>query len=138
MADETTPSENNATQTQQIPVAPKPVAAQPISLDEEKTSTSQSPVISLVEEKKESSPVAETQAPIVEEKAPVAAAKPTVKSLELPKAKYTVNKVAAPSSTPKKIVEVKKDDNPSIMSVAVDFVAAAVAVAFAVMIVLDI
>ncbi len=137
MADETTPSENNAAPTQQIPVAPKPVVAQPISLDEEKTSKSESPVISLVEEKKES-PIAEA-APVVEEKAPVAVAKPAVKSLELPKAKYTVtNRVAAPSTAPKKIVEVKKDDNPSIMSVAVDFVAAAVAVAFAVMIVLDI
>ena len=73
-------------------------------------------------------------APVAKPVAP--AVKPAV-SLDLPKAKYGVATKAG-TATPMKTVEVKKDENPSIVSVAIDFVAAAVAVAFAVMIILDI
>lgn len=53
---------------------------------------------------------------------------------DLPKAKYGIaNKAGAPVQ-----IQVKKSDNPSILSVAIDGLAAAVAVAFAVLIILDI
>ena len=58
----------------------------------------------------------------------------TAPKFDLPKAKYGIaNKAAAPVQ-----VKVKKSDNPSILSVAIDGLAAAVAVAFAVLIILDI
>ncbi len=143
MADETTPSENNTSPAQQIPAAPKLVVAQPVSLSEEKISPVQSPLAT--EEKLEASPLSTAiplqPSPLAEEKPAVPAAKPAMK-LDLPKAKYSVHnrvvKVAPASTTVKKVVEVKKNDNPSIISVALDFTVAAVAVAFAVMIVLDI
>lgn len=65
-----------------------------------------------------------------------AAARPAAAApkFDLPKAKYGIaNKAGAPVQ-----VHVKKSDNPSILSVAIDGLAAAVAVAFAVLIILDI
>lgn len=65
-----------------------------------------------------------------------AAARPAAAApkFDLPKAKYGIaNKAGAPVQ-----VQVKKSDNPSILSVAIDGLAAAVAVAFAVLIILDI
>ena len=94
------------------PVAPAPVAPTPVEAPVAPAPTA---------------PVAKPVAPAV---------KPAV-SLDLPKAKFGVATKAG-TATPLKTVEVKKDENPSILSVAIDFVAAAVAVAFAVMIILDI
>jgi hypothetical protein len=57
-------------------------------------------------------------------------------SFELPKAKFGIANKAAAAVQPKQ--EIKIEENPSIISVAIDGLAAAVAVAFAIMIVLDI
>ena len=110
MSDETTP-----VQPQEIPQAPRmPEAPAPV-----------------VEETVAPTPVVE-KAPV----APAPVAKPAV-SPAVPKVNYGAPVKKAPV-TPLKTIEIKKDDNPSIVSVAISFVAAAVAVAFAVMIVLDI
>ena len=104
------------------PVAPAPVAPAPV----EQAPVAPAPVAKPVASAP-TTPVAKPVAPAV---------KPAV-SLDLPKAKFGVATKAG-TATPLKTVEVKKDENPSILSVAIDFVAAAVAVAFAVMIILDI
>ena len=110
MSDETTP-----VQPQEIPQAPRmPEAPAPV-----------------VEETVAPTPVVE-KAPV----APAPVAKPAV-SPAVPKVNYGAPVKKAPV-TLLKTIEIKKDDNPSIVSVAISFVAAAVAVAFAVMIVLDI
>ena len=110
MSDETTP-----VQPQEIPQAPRmPEAPAPV-----------------VEETVAPTPVVE-KAPV----APAPVAKPAVSPV-VPKVNYGAPVKKAPV-TPLKTIEIKKDDNPSIVSVAISFVAAAVAVAFAVMIVLDI
>ncbi len=57
-------------------------------------------------------------------------------SFELPKAKFGIANKAAAAVPVQKVV--KDKENPSILSVAIDALAAAVAIAFAVMIVLDI
>ncbi len=80
-------------------------------------------------------PFPENTAPKPAAPAP-AAARPAAAApkFDLPKAKYGIaNKAGAPVQ-----VQVKKSDNPSILSVAIDGLAAAVAVAFAVLIILDI
>lgn len=70
--------------------------------------------------------------------APAAEVKPAAAtpSFELPKAKFGIANKAAAAVQPKQ--EIKIEENPSIISVAIDGLAAAVAVAFAIMIVLDI
>jgi hypothetical protein len=122
--------ETNPIQPQEIPAAPTmptpPVAAPaPAVAPVVEAPVEQAPVIK---------PIEPATAPVAKPVAP--ATKPAV-SLDLPKAKYGVATKAA-SATPLKTVEIKKDENPSIGSVAVDFISAAVAVAFAVMIILDI
>ena len=113
MSDETTP-----VQPQEIPQAPRmPEAPAPVVEE----TVAPTPVV-------EKTPVA----PV----APAPVAKPAVSPV-VPKVNYGAPVKKAPV-TPLKTVEIKKDDNPSIVSVAISFVAAAVAVAFAVMIVLDI
>ena len=125
MSDETTP-----VQPQEIPQAPRMPEAPATTIVREP----EAPATTIVKE-----PVAPT--PVVE-KAPVAPvapapiAKPAVSPV-VPKVNYGAPVKKAPV-TPLKTIEIKKDDNPSIVSVAISFVAAAVAVAFAVMIVLDI
>ena len=124
--------ETNPIQPQEIPSAPTmrvapaepvaPVAPAPV----EQAPVAPAPVAKPVASAP-TTPVAKPVAPGV---------KPAV-SLDLPKAKFGVATKAG-TATPLKTVEVKKDENPSILSVAIDFVAAAVAVAFAVMIILDI
>lgn len=81
----------------------------------------------------------EAPKPVLPE-APAAAAEqavPAPKAVVLPKAnikKPAFNAVGAKAAMP----VVQKSDSPSALSVAVDFVAAAVAIAFAVLIVLDV
>ena len=134
--------ETNPIQPQEIPSAPKmpvvPVAEQPIA-----TPVAPTPAVVPEAPVKPIAPVAPAPvapAPTIVPETPAkpvaTVAKPAV-SLDLPKAKYGVATKAA-SATPLKTVVVKKDDNPSIISVALSFIAAAVAVAFTVMIVLDI
>ena len=127
--------ETNPIQPQEIPSAPKmpvaPVVEQTIAPEAQAT-----PVVKPVAP----ATTVVSEAPIAKPVAPVASATPVAKpavSLDLPKAKYGVATKAA-SATPLKTLTVKKDDNPSIISVALSFIAAAVAVAFTVMIVLDI
>lgn len=81
------------------------------------------------------SPAPAAAAPSISAAPTPAATRPAAApKFDLPKAKYGIaNKAAAPVQ-----VQVKKSDNPSILSVAIDGIAAAVAVAFAVLIVLDI
>ena len=116
--------ETNPIQPQEIPAAPT-MPTPPVAAPAPATQVASEPVAPAVE-----APVAKPVAPT-----PTPVAKPAV-SNELPKARYVAPKPA--SVAPMKTVEVKKDENPSIASVAVDFIAAAVAVAFAVMIILDI
>ena len=119
--------ETNPIQPQEIPSAP----TMRVAPAEPQTVRVEAPVAPTPVE----APVA--PAPTTPVAKPVApAVKPAV-SLDLPKAKFGVATKAG-TATPLKTVEVKKDENPSILSVAIDFVAAAVAVAFAVMIILDI
>ncbi len=68
--------------------------------------------------------------------APVSAPKPVAPAVELPKAKFAAAAKPASVAAPKNVVNV--EEKTSILSVAVDVVAAAVAVAFAVLIILDI
>lgn len=127
--------ETNPIQPQEIPSAPtmRVAPAEPVA-----------PVAPVAPAPVEQAPVAPApvakpvaSAPTTPVAKPVApGVKPAV-SLDLPKAKFGVATKAG-TATPLKTVEVKKDENPSILSVAIDFVAAAVAVAFAVMIILDI
>ena len=119
--------ETNPIQPQEIPSAP----TMRVAPAEPQTVRVEAPVAPTPVE----APVAPAPtAPVAKPVAP--AVKPAV-SLDLPKAKFCVATKAG-TATPLKTVEVKKDENPSILSVAIDFVAAAVAVAFAVMIILDI
>ncbi len=135
MSDETN-IENQ--QPQAIPAAPRIEIPQTESnfVAEESVKEKQTPTMP---EQSSPAPVAKETvvATTVSQPAPAVSA---AKSLELPKAKFGVaTKAAAVKPTVStKVVEVKKDDNPSITSIAIDFVAAAVAIAFAVMIVLDI
>ena len=131
--------ETNPIQPQEIPSAP----TMRVAPDEPQTVRVEAPVaptpvetpVAPVAPAPVAKPVASAPtAPVAKPVAP--AVKPAV-SLDLPKAKYGVATKAG-TATPMKTVEVKKDENPSIVSVAIDFVAAAVAVAFAVMIILDI
>ena len=69
------------------------------------------------------------------ETAPVAPA-PVAPAVELPKAKFAAAAKPVSVAAPKNVVNV--EEKTSILSVAVDVVAAAVAVAFAVLIILDI
>lgn len=110
MSDETTPQENL---NEKLPEAPKmDMPAAPVA------------------------PAAPT-APVAPV-APAAEVKPAAAppSFELPKAKFGIANKAAAAVQPKQ--EIKIEENPSIISVAIDGLAAAVAVAFAIMIVLDI
>jgi len=78
----------------------------------------------------------EAPKPVLPE-APAAQAFPAPKAVVLPKAnikKPAFNAVGAKAAMP----VVQKGDSPSALSVAVDFLAAAVAIAFAVLIVLDV
>lgn len=68
--------------------------------------------------------------------APVSTPKPVAPAVELPKAKFAAAAKPASLAAPKNVVNV--EEKTSILSVAVDVVAAAVAVAFAVLIILDI
>ena len=127
--------ETNPIQPQEIPSAPK----MPVAPVVEQTIAPKAPATPVVKPVAPATTVV-SEAPIAKPVAPVASATPVAKpavSLDLPKAKYGVATKAA-SATPLKTVTVKKDDNPSIISVALSFIAAAVAVAFTVMIVLDI
>lgn len=79
----------------------------------------------------------EAPKPVLPE-APAAQAFPAPKAVVLPKAnikKPAFNAVGAKAAA---MPVVQKGDSPSALSVAVDFVAAAVAIAFAVLIVLDV
>ena len=68
--------------------------------------------------------------------APVSAPKPVAPAVELPKAKFAAAAKPVSVAAPKNVVNV--EEKPSILAIAVDVVAAAVAVAFAVLIILDI
>lgn len=110
MSDETTPQENL---NEKLPEAPKmDMPAAPVA-----PAAPAAPVAPVA-------PAAEVE--------PAAAAP----SFELPKAKFGIANKAAAAVQPKQ--EIKIEENPSIISVAIDGLAAAVAVAFAIMIVLDI
>ena len=131
--------ETNPIQPQEIPSAPTmrvaPAEPQTVSVEAPVAPTPVETPVAPVAPAPVAKPVASAPtAPVAKPVAP--AVKPAV-SLDLPKAKYGVATKAG-TATPMKTVEVKKDENPSIVSVAIDFVAAAVAVAFAVMIILDI
>lgn len=113
MSDETTPQENL---NEKLPEAPKmDMPAAPVA-----------PAATVAP--------AAPAAPV----APAAEVKPAAAapSFELPKAKFGIANKAAAAVQPKQ--EIKIEENPSIISVAIDGLAAAVAVAFAIMIVLDI
>ena len=122
--------ETNPIQPQEIPSAPtmRVAPAEPVA------PVAPAPVARVAPTPVEAPVAPAPTAPVAKPVAP--AVKPAV-SLDLPKAKFGVATKAG-TATPLKTVEVKKDENPSILSVAIDFVAAAVAVAFAVMIILDI
>ena len=108
---EAKPAEAEAQSKPVLPEAPKAV------LPEAKPTLPKAPVLSFSDE----------AAP---------AKKPAAPSFELPKAKANVAfKPQAQFSRP---APARADDAPGTLSVAVDFIAAAVAVAFAVMIILDI
>jgi len=131
--------ETNPIQPQEIPSAPTmrvaPAEPQTVRVEAPVAPTPIETPVAPVAPAPVAKPVASAPtAPVAKPVAP--AVKPAV-SLDLPKAKYGVATKAG-TATPMKTVEVKKDENPSIVSVAIDFVAAAVAVAFAVMIILDI
>lgn len=131
--------ETNPIQPQEIPSAPTmrvaPAEPQTVRVEAPVAPTPVETPVAPVAPAPVAKPVASAPtAPVAKPVAP--AVKPAV-SLDLPKAKYGVATKAG-TATPMKTVEVKKDENPSIVSVAIDFVAAAVAVAFAVMIILDI
>ena len=131
--------ETNPIQPQEIPSAPTmrvaPAEPQTVRVEAPAAPTPVETPVAPVAPAPVAKPVASAPtAPVAKPVAP--AVKPAV-SLDLPKAKYGVATKAG-TATPMKTVEVKKDENPSIVSVAIDFVAAAVAVAFAVMIILDI
>ncbi len=131
--------ETNPIQPQEIPSAPTmrvaPAEPQTVRVEAPVAPTPVEAPVAPVAPAPVAKPVASAPtAPVAKPVAP--AVKPAV-SLDLPKAKYGVATKAG-TATPMKTVEVKKDENPSIVSVAIDFVAAAVAVAFAVMIILDI
>ena len=68
--------------------------------------------------------------------APVSAPTPVAPAVELPKAKFAAAAKPVSVAAPKNVVNV--EEKPSILAIAVDVVAAAVAVAFAVLIILDI
>lgn len=80
------------------------------------------------------SPAPVASAPATPVSAP--APKPAAPAVELPKAKFVAVAKPASVTAPKNVVNV--EEKTSILSVAVDVVAAAVAVAFAVLIILDI
>ncbi|MBR7106444.1 MAG: hypothetical protein IKC88_05600 [Opitutales bacterium] len=131
--------ETNPIQPQEIPSAPTmrvaPAEPQTVRVEAPVAPTPVETPVAPVAPAPVAKPVASAPtAPVAKPVAP--AVKPAV-SLDLPKTKYGVATKAG-TATPMKTVEVKKDENPSIVSVAIDFVAAAVAVAFAVMIILDI
>lgn len=131
--------ETNPIQPQEIPSAPTmrvaPAEPRTVRVEAPVAPTPVETPVAPVAPAPVAKPVASAPtAPVAKPVAP--AVKPAV-SLDLPKAKYGVATKAG-TATPMKTVEVKKDENPSIVSVAIDFVAAAVAVAFAVMIILDI
>lgn len=131
--------ETNPIQPQEIPSAPTmrvaPAEPQTVRVEAPVAPAPVETPVAPVAPAPVAKPVASAPtAPVAKPVAP--AVKPAV-SLDLPKAKYGVATKAG-TATPMKTVEVKKDENPSIVSVAIDFVAAAVAVAFAVMIILDI
>ena len=68
----------------------------------------------------------------------VAHAAPAAPSIALPKAKFGIGGKPASSVQSAADVSVKKNENPSMISIAIDGLTAAVAIAFAVMIFLDI
>lgn len=104
--------------------APKPVAP---AQEAPKAAPAATPVAQV-------SPAPAATAPTVSATPAAPAPAAAAPKFDLPKAKYGIaNKAGAPVQ-----VQVKKSDNPSILSVAIDGLAAAVAVAFAVLIILDI
>ena len=105
------PQANPSVSNETAPVAPAPVAAAPVA------------------------PAPVAAAPVAPA-APVSAPKPVAPAVELPKAKFAAAAKPASVAAPKNVVNV--EEKTSILAIAVDVVAAAVAVAFAVLIILDI